>query len=278
MERRRRNEEKLVGGENKRLIYIVVGVLIVAVLAFVITFLVYSNNMSVNPEEPGIGQIKMEPVLANQISNEQTSQVSSSVGKNVNEMMENDIKIAINTTNMEKEKVTEEQKEQEKNKSEKSNVEKNESEKVEKEQKEETAKENEEPVFTKPVEGEISVNFAKDNLVYSETLQEWVTHNGIDINAEKTTVVKASADGTVKAIKNDPRYGITVILQHQNGYETVYSNLLTAEFVKEGENVTTGQTLGTVGNTATFEIAQEPHLHFEILKDGENVDPNLYIK
>ncbi len=278
MERRRRNEEKLVGGENKRLIYIVVGVLIVAVLAFVITFLVYSNNMSVNPEEPGIGQIKMEPVLANQISNEQTSQVSSSVGKNVNEMMENDIKIAINTTNMEKEKVTEEQKEQEKNKSEKSNVEKNESEKVEKEQKEETAKENEEPVFTKPVEGEISVNFAKDNLVYSETLQEWVTHNGIDINAEKTTVVKASADGTVKAIKNDPRYGITVILQHQNGYETVYSNLLTAEFVKEGEDVTTGQTLGTVGNTATFEIAQEPHLHFEILKDGENVDPNLYIK
>ena len=278
MERRRRNEEKLVGGENKRLIYIVVGVLIVAVLAFVITFLVYSNNMSVNPEEPGIGQIKMEPVLANQISNEQTSQVSSSVGKNVNEMMENDIKIAINTTNMEKEKVKEEQKEQEKNKSEKSNVEKNESEKVEKEQKEETAKENEEPVFTKPVEGEISVNFAKDNLVYSETLQEWVTHNGIDINAEKTTVVKASADGTVKAIKNDPRYGITVILQHQNGYETVYSNLLTAEFVKEGEDVTTGQTLGTVGNTATFEIAQEPHLHFEILKDGENVDPNLYIK
>lgn len=278
MERRRRNEEKLVGGENKRLIYIVVGVLIVAVLAFVITFLVYSNNMSVNPEEPGIGQIKMEPVLANQISNEQTSQVSSSVGKNVNEMMENDIKIAINTTNMEKEKVTEEPKEQEKIKSEKSNVEKNESEKVEKEQKEETEKENKEPVFTKPVEGEISVNFAKDNLVYSETLQEWVTHNGIDINAEKTTVVKASADGTVKAIKNDPRYGITVILQHQNGYETVYSNLLTAEFVKEGENVTTGQTLGTVGNTATFEIAQEPHLHFEILKDGENVDPNLYIK
>ena len=241
MERRRRNEEKLVGGENKRLIYIVVGVLIVAVLAFVITFLVYSNNMSVNPEEPGIGQIKMEPVLANQISNEQTSQVSSSVGKNVNEMMENDIKIAINTTNMEKEKVTEEQKEQEKNKSEKSNVEKNESEKVEKEQKEETAKENEEPVFTKPVEGEISVNFAKDNLVYSETLQEWVTHNGIDINAEKTTVVKASADGTVKAIKNDPRYGITVILQHQNGYETVYSNLLTAEFVKEGEMLQQGK-------------------------------------
>ena len=44
------------------------------------------------------------------------------------------------------------------------------------------------------------------------------------------------------------------------------------KFIKQG------QTIGTVGNTATFEIADDPHLHFEILKDGEYVDPNLYIK
>ena len=58
----------------------------------------------------------------------------------------------------------------------------------------------------------------------------------------------------------------------------VYSNLLTAEFVVEGEKVEQGQTIGTVGNTATFEIADEPHLHFEILKDNESVDPELYLK
>ena len=51
---------------------------------------------------------------------------------------------------------------------------------------------------------------------------------------------------------------------------------MTAEFVKEGEKVTSGQTIGTVGNTATFEIADEPHLHFEILKDNEYLDPSLY--
>ena len=45
--------------------------------------------------------------------------------------------------------------------------------------------------------------YAKDNLVYSSTLEEWVTHMGIDIKADKTTVVKAAADGTVKSIKND---------------------------------------------------------------------------
>ena len=109
-------------------------------------------------------------------------------------------------------------------------------------------------------------------------MQEWVTHNGIDIKADKTTVVKASAEGKVKSIKNDPRFGITVVIEHVNGYSSVYSNLLTAEFVKEGEEVTQGQTIGTVGNTATFEIADSPHLHFEILKDNENLDPEIYLK
>ena len=134
------------------------------------------------------------------------------------------------------------------------------------------------PTFTMPVEGEIVKHFGKDKLIYSETLKEWTTHLGIDIKADKTTIVKASADGVVKSIKNDPRYGLTVVLEHQNGFTSVYSNLLTAEFVVVGENVKSGQTLGTVGNSATFEILDDPHLHFEILKDGGAVDPEMYVK
>ena len=122
--------------------------------------------------------------------------------------------------------------------------------------------------FEKPVEGDIIREFAKDNLVYSQTLEEWTTHNGIDIKADKTTVVKSAETGTVKSIKNDPRYGLTVVIEHANGFQTVYSNLLTSEFVVEGEVVEKGQSIGTVGNTAAFEIADEPHLHFEIIKDG----------
>ena len=141
-----------------------------------------------------------------------------------------------------------------------------------------TTKETKEIAFAKPVEGDIIREFAKDNLVYSETLQEWVTHLGIDIKANKTTVVKASADGTVKSIKNDPRYGLTIIIDHDDGYQTIYSNLLTTEFVVEGEKVKQGQSIGTVGNTAVFEISDESHLHFEILKDSEQLDPNIYIK
>ena len=136
----------------------------------------------------------------------------------------------------------------------------------------------EDPTFAYPVEGEVLKQFAKDNLVYSETLKEWITHNGMDIKAEKASVVKASAEGTVTAIKNDPRYGMTVIIEHVNGFVTRYSNLLTSEFVTVGEKVEKGQTLGTVGNSAAFEIADETHLHFEILKDNENLDPTLYLK
>lgn len=151
---------------------------------------------------------------------------------------------------------------------------------VSKESKQENVSEdkNVDPVFCYPVEGEVSIDYAKDKLVYSETLGEWITHLGIDIKADKTTVVKASADGTVKSIKNDPRYGLTVVIEHSNGFSTVYSNLLTAEFVNIGEKVTSGQTIGTVGNTASFEILDESHLHFEILKDNEQIDPNMYLK
>ena len=131
--------------------------------------------------------------------------------------------------------------------------------------------------FEAPIKGEILREFAKDSLVFSNTLQEWVTHNGVDIKADKTSVVKAAASGTVSAIKNDPRYGLTVIINHDNGFQTVYSNLLTAEFVVKGEKVEIGQSIGTVGNSASFEISDEYHLHFELLKDNEHLNPVIYI-
>ena len=132
--------------------------------------------------------------------------------------------------------------------------------------------------FAYPVEGEILREYAMDELIFSETLDEWTVHQGLDIKADRTTVVKAAETGTVVAIKNDPRYGLTVIIEHEDGFKTVYSNLLTTEFIAEDENVEKGQSIGTVGNSAVFEIADEPHLHFEMIKNGEYVDPKLYLK
>lgn len=251
--------------ETNKIIYLSISILVIAVLAFTITFIIYSNYLN---KDTKIAEFKTTTIKElEELNKENSSQASSSIGKNVNEVeketsneTKNEVtRIAINTTNMEKEDLATTAKTTE----------------VKEEKKEEKVPD---PVFTKPVEGEIVTEFASDKLVYSNTLQEWVTHNGIDIKADKTTVVKASEEGTVKSIKNDPRYGITVVIEHSNGYSSVYSNLLTAEFVKEKEKVKKGQTIGTVGNTATFEIADEAHLHFEILKNNEYVDPSQYIK
>ena len=144
---------------------------------------------------------------------------------------------------------------------------------------EQTVIEEKNPItFLKPTDGEIISEFAQENLIYSETLKEWVTHTGVDIKADKTSIIKAAADGVISSIINDPRYGLTVVITHDNGYETVYSNLLTAEFVVEGEEVKQGQTIGTAGNTAAFESSMECHLHFEILQDGKYLDPSIYLK
>ncbi len=132
--------------------------------------------------------------------------------------------------------------------------------------------------FIMPIVGEHLTGFSMDSLVYSNTLAEWVTHRGIDIKAEKTSIVKASASGKIKAIKDDPRFGLSIIIEHSDGFQTVYSSLLSSEFVKEGDTVEQGQAIGTVGNSAVFETAEGSHLHFEILKDGEYINPDIYVK
>lgn len=132
--------------------------------------------------------------------------------------------------------------------------------------------------FIMPIVGEHLTAFSMDSLVYSNTLAEWVTHRGIDIKAEKTSIVKASASGKIKAIKDDPRFGLSIIIEHSDGFQTVYSSLLSSEFVKEGDTVEQGQAIGTVGNSAVFETAEGSHLHFEILKDGEYINPDIYVK
>jgi len=272
----RRNNRRVFNNKNqsesKKLMMISISVLIIAITAFVVTFMIYSSYL-----DNSLDMAEFEGYSITELgktNNQISSEASSSIGKTVNEVEEeldkenssvNAEKIAINTSAMEKEDT---------NKVEGNNI--SSTQVISQEEKKEEKVED--PTFIKPVDGEITTHFATDTLIYSNTLQEWVTHNGIDIKADKASVVKASAEGTVKSIKNDPRYGITVVIEHVNGYCSVYANLLTAEFVKEEEQVKQGQTIGTVGNTATFEIADDSHLHFEILKDNEYLDPNLYIK
>lgn len=257
--------------------YSCIGIAILAVIVFAL--LMYSKSLNDEVKEGTLTSEQISSILNSTGSSENTESASTEIGKSVNEVetelkdnttSNNTVTNSSNTTSdtskniLNTSKITSTPTE---NKNDKNETEEN---KVT----ETTVELN----FERPVEGDIVRDFAIESLIYSETLQEWTTHTGIDIKADKTTVVKSAEAGTVKTIKNDPRYGLTVIVEHENGFQTVYSNLLTSEFVVEGEKVEKGQSLGTVGNTAAFEIADEPHLHFEILKDSVQVDPNIYLK
>jgi len=131
--------------------------------------------------------------------------------------------------------------------------------------------------FIMPVTGGVTFAFAQDKLVYSKTLEEWRTHSGVDLAAERGTPVKAVAKGVITDIKKDPRFGITVIIDHENGLKTVYSNLASDDMVSPNQKVAQGDIIGAVGNTAAFESAEQPHLHFEVLKDDKPVNPEDYL-
>ena len=246
----RRENRKDFNGEGldfKSILYISGSILAIALIGFIVTFFIYGNSLE---DDTSLGRLDTT-------YEQNTETTSSDFGKTVNEM-ENDItKYAVNTSGVE-ENVVHASGSKQTNTDSKSKT--NTSSQNKTDNKTQTTKD---PEFKLPVNGEVMTEFAKEDLVYSNTLQEWIVHNGMDIKAEKTTVVKASADGTVKSIKNDPRYGLTVVIEHTNGFSTVYSNLLTAEFVVKGETVKQGQTIGTVGTTASFEISDEPHLHFK---------------
>ena len=258
--------------------YSAIAVAILTIIVFGV--LIYSKKLNDTVKEGTLAGEQLSSILNNTTNqNENTESASSEIGKSVNEMANelNANNAVTNSSNLNANATT--------NKSIKSNnvlstnqINSNKMTESNSKTEEKAETKTVELNFVKPVEGDIVRDFAVDSLVYSDTLQEWTTHTGIDIKADKTTVVKSAEAGIVKTIKNDPRYGLTVIVEHENGFQTVYSNLLTSEFVVEGEKVEKGQSLGTVGNTAAFEIADEPHLHFEILKDSVQVDPNIYLK
>ncbi len=134
-------------------------------------------------------------------------------------------------------------------------------------------------VLSAPLSGAVSKGHDLSLPVYSATLDEFRVHSGIDILSALGTTVTAAADGTVSKIESDPLLGVSVSVDHGEGTVSVYRNLSAelAEGLAVGSTVTRGQALGTVGETAMIECADEAHLHFEVYSNGNAVDPLDYI-
>lgn len=129
-----------------------------------------------------------------------------------------------------------------------------------------------------PLNGEVLMAFSVDQLVYSPTLADWRTHDGVDISAKPGTTVLAATAGTVASVEDDPLMGTTVVIDHEGGYTTTYANLQAKPTVLPGDLVTAGQIIGAVGTTAAAEAAQSPHLHFSVSRNGEAVDPDVFLE
>lgn len=131
--------------------------------------------------------------------------------------------------------------------------------------------------FILPLQGEMMQEYSPEQLVKSKTMNDWRVHPGVDIRGDIGAQVKAAAAGIVTKAYFDDMLGVTVVIQHADGIETIYSNLQTAMLVEEEQEVSQGTVIGGVGVTAPSEISEPPHLHFEMKKDGLFINPFDYI-
>lgn len=129
-----------------------------------------------------------------------------------------------------------------------------------------------------PVEGEIIMEHSVDMPIYWKTLDQYMIHNGIDIASPLGTPVQACADGTVTKIEEHDKMGVTVEINHGNNLISVYSNLASDGLIELGEVVSQGTVIGKVGHSAMFEFDNPDHLHFEMHRGDEPLDPRNYIK
>jgi murein DD-endopeptidase MepM/ murein hydrolase activator NlpD len=100
---------------------------------------------------------------------------------------------------------------------------------------------------------------------------------GVDFGAEAGSEVLCAYEGTVESIASSYLEGTTVVINHGNGLKTVYNSIDADENLKEGQKVSAGEVIGFVSDNNRQEYKDGPHLHFEVLLNGERVDPNDYL-
>ena len=135
------------------------------------------------------------------------------------------------------------------------------------------------PALIAPVAGNVYAEHDLSVLVFSNTMGDWRVHAGIDIAASVGTDVLAAADGVIDSVWEDPLMGTCVSISHTGDLKTVYKNLAVTlpSGVVEGASVKQGAVIGSVGETALIECADDAHLHMEVSLKDELVDPLDYI-
>lgn len=131
-------------------------------------------------------------------------------------------------------------------------------------------------LFIMPVNGTIIKSYSQVP-VFNATLNRYSAHMALDISAPSGSQVYAVYPGEVTSVTTSITKGVTVTIDHGNGLTTVYNSLESADDIAVGTLVETGDVIGRVGTTNRQEHLDGAHLHFEVLEDGEYINPEKYL-
>ena len=132
-------------------------------------------------------------------------------------------------------------------------------------------------IFEMPIQNATSILEYSDTMVFNSTLGRYSAHKAVDFFAPEGTEVLAVYKGTVKNIENSIIHGVTITIEHGNGLLTVYNSLLDADMVSVGMSVDKGQVIGQVSTSNRQEYKEGAHLHFQVIEDGNVIDPAKYL-
>ena len=131
--------------------------------------------------------------------------------------------------------------------------------------------------MTWPVSGQIIMDYSTEKLVYDKTLDQYRTNDSIAIASPEGSNVLASAEGVVEQIFTDVENGVTVVINHGNGWMSTYSQLDEDVLVAVGQIVGEGEKIGNIGAPSKHSVLLGPHLNFKITKDNLTKDPKLVL-
>lgn len=133
-------------------------------------------------------------------------------------------------------------------------------------------------VFIIPVEnGSILKEYTDTTIVWSETLGMYTGHMGMDIAGSENARVLAAYDGVVVSIVESYLEGVTVVIDHGDGLQSIYNSLEVDENLEVGDRVLQGDTLGVISTNNRQEYKDGAHLHFEVTENGVRVAPTKYL-
>ena len=130
--------------------------------------------------------------------------------------------------------------------------------------------------YIRPHDGEIIRIYSPGVPIYSETMNDWRTHDGIDIAVKEGDEVVSVGKGKVSRVVVDSSYGYTVEVDY-GAFTARYCGLKQGECVGIGQSLEKGDSIGVV-DAVPCEAAEGPHLHFETLVDGMQKNPSEVCK